>query len=163
MVRISPLALLVVIALSVTPLGASCESHARVEPWPSGPAARVQYDARRTPTERSAWMQINAGQEVRLPGPCPDWRKADPQTQRTVDPSNYTLRGAFIAQLLTRSPSSGSSCPRGTSLPRFPECESGDFAMSMQVRKCRVQDYDQSGCHVFTDRKDGMIGRFVKK
>ena len=49
-------------------------------------------------------MQIRAGQEVRLPGPCPDWRGAAPQTQRSEDPSRYTLRGAFIAQLLTLSP-----------------------------------------------------------
>ena len=39
-----------------------------------------------------------------MPGPCPDWRTDDSQSTRVPDPSNYTLRGAFITQLLSQSP-----------------------------------------------------------
>ena len=90
--------------LSLTPYGASGHSHEPVNPAASGLVAPVPFDPRWTPIERSAWARINAGREVRLPGPCPVWTGADPQAKHAVARSDYTIRGAFIAQLLTRPP-----------------------------------------------------------
>ena len=64
----------------------------------------IMPDAAWTDVETSAWEQIQIGNEVRLSGPCPDQKNSTAATNSAANRSNFSLRGAFLQQILTEPP-----------------------------------------------------------
>ena len=102
-IRTSTLVLLGAIAVSSMSASARSEVHERRELEQSGNVDE-RHDAGWTAIERQAWTQISAGREVKLPGPCPDWRAKVGPHGDDVDSLAHTLRGGFLQQIMTEHP-----------------------------------------------------------
>ena len=61
-------------------------------------------DASWTAVESWAWEQIQMGKEIQLPGPCPNPANGETDTTFDANPSSFSLRGAFLQQILTEPP-----------------------------------------------------------
>ena len=64
----------------------------------------AQGDPRWSEVEKRVWEDIVSGRQVKLSGPCPDWQAGDGQTTGDTDPSDYTLGGLFLRQILGGEP-----------------------------------------------------------
>jgi len=73
--------------------------------FPSSPSgATIKPDPTWTDVESWAWKQIQLGNEVRLPGPCPTPKNSDPDRDSSFSHSDFSLRGTFLQQILTTLP-----------------------------------------------------------
>ena len=65
---------------------------------------KIKPNAAWTDVEAGAWEQIQMGKEVRLSGSCPDKESGKTEVDSNLSRSDFSLRGAFIQQILTESP-----------------------------------------------------------
>ena len=70
----------------------------------SGVAAAAATPVGYTKVEQRAWERYLQGEEIRLPGECPDEQKGSGQHANGIEPADYTLSGTFVADILRRSP-----------------------------------------------------------
>ena len=70
----------------------------------ASPDPIIKPDPGWTDVETWAWQQIQMGKEVRLSGSCPN--RENPETNRNSEENlaDFSLRGAFLQQILTESP-----------------------------------------------------------
>ena len=64
----------------------------------------IKPDDTWTDVEIWAWEQIQMGKEVRLSGSCPNQKNSEPDSNSNENRSNFSLRGAFLQQILTKPP-----------------------------------------------------------
>ena len=64
----------------------------------------IQPDATWTDVEAWAWEQVQMGKEIRLSGSCPNLKNTETDRTAEVNLSDYSLRGAFLQQILTEPP-----------------------------------------------------------
>lgn len=99
--RIWLAAMLAAITTAVLPLNAWCESSTPAMQARSGATTPPSDGPPITALERWVWEQVRQGNEIRLPGECPDRRTQAGQSDNESDLSRYTLSGPFVAMLLS--------------------------------------------------------------
>ena len=65
---------------------------------------KIKPNAAWTDVEAGAWEQIQMGKEVRLSGSCPDKENGETEIDSNLSHSDFSLRGAFLQQILTELP-----------------------------------------------------------
>ena len=70
----------------------------------AGSDTMIKPDSAWTDVEAGAWEQIQMGKEVRLSGPCLDKENGKTGTDSNQSRSDFSLRGAFLQQILTEPP-----------------------------------------------------------
>ena len=96
--------MLATIVAALTPMEVWCEIQHQDGQSNSGTATLTNTNSPDTEVEQWAQEQISNGNEVRLPGGCPDWRTSSDKLSGTSDPSLYTLSGKFVARVLNARP-----------------------------------------------------------
>ena len=70
----------------------------------ASPDTIIKPDATWTEVEAWTWQQIQLGKEVRLSNSCPNRENGETHRNSDADISDFSLRGAFLQQILTEAP-----------------------------------------------------------
>ena len=70
----------------------------------ASPDTIIKPDKDWTGVEAWAWEQIQLGKEVKLPGSCSTRENGEAPSVSDVNPSDFSLRGEFLQQILTKAP-----------------------------------------------------------